>query len=105
MSVNKRDEYQFVAPHSEGSSFTNIQLSSFYCYENTTDGGTTILMNIDEGCEIWDSLREIVRRGRARRPLTPGEVKKIKVMARLNMPEDTLREDDEVLSSLEVDPS
>ncbi len=97
MSVNKRDDYQFVAPHSEGSSFTNMQLASFYCYENSTDGGETILMNVDPSCEIWHLLREKVKRGKAERPLTPGEIRKIKMLARLSMPEDTLKEDDEIL--------
>src|SRR5690606_9521241 len=46
MSVNKRKDYEFVPPHSEGSSFTNIQLASRY--ENNTDGGETILMNVDQ---------------------------------------------------------
>ena len=105
MSVNKRSEYQFVAPHSEGNSFTNMQLSSFYCYENTTDGGATILMNIDESCTIWQGLREHLKRGRANRPLTAGEIRKIKVAFRLNMPEDTLKDDDEILDQTTVSPA
>lgn len=105
MSVNKRDNYQFIAPHSEGGSFTNMQLASFYCYENSTDGGETILMNVDQDCKIWSLLREKVRRGKAKRDLTPTEIQKIKLMARLNMPEDKLRGDDEILNKTEVDPN
>lgn len=104
MSVNKRSEYQFVAPHSEGNSFTNMQLSSFYCYENTTDGGETVLMNIDESCALWEGLREHLKRGRATRPLTAGEIRKIKVTFRLNMPEDALKDDDEILDETTVSP-
>ncbi|MFT5163910.1 MAG: hypothetical protein ACI9FJ_002507 [Alteromonadaceae bacterium] len=104
MSVNKRDDYQYIAIHSEGSSFINMQLASFYCYENTTDGGETILMNVNPEGEIWDKLQEQVRRGKSARPLTPAEVRQIKVMARLNMPEDTLKEDDEILKQSEVAP-
>lgn len=104
MSVNKRSEYQFVAPHSEGNSFTNMQLSSFYCYENTTDGGATILMNIDESCAIWNSLREHLKRGQTKRPLTAGEIRKIKVTFRLNMPGDALKDDDEILDQTAVSP-
>ena len=104
MSVNKRSHYQFVAPHSEGGSFSNMQLASFFGYENTTDGGETILMNINESCSIWGRLREKVRRGRSEKALTEGEIRKIRGIARLNMPSDTLREDDEVLSSEDVLP-
>jgi hypothetical protein len=104
MSVNKREDYQFVAPHSEGNSFTNMQLSSFYCYENSTDGGDTVLMNIDESCAIWSGLREHLKKGQAKRALTEGEIRKIKVAFRLNMPEDALGEDDEILDQTVVSP-
>ncbi|MES2824014.1 MAG: hypothetical protein V4732_10470 [Pseudomonadota bacterium] len=105
MSVNKRDDYQFIAPHSEGGSFTNMQLASFYCYENSSDGGETILMNVDQDCKIWSLLREKVKRGKSKRDLTPTEIQKIRLMARLNMPEDILRGDDEILNKTEVDPN
>jgi hypothetical protein len=97
MTVNKRHDYQFVNPHSEGSSFTNLQLASFFCEENTTDGGETILLNIDPDCNIWGALREQVRRGRSSRPMVPAEVSQARALFRLNMPEDSVREDDEVL--------
>ncbi|MFT5163909.1 MAG: hypothetical protein ACI9FJ_002506 [Alteromonadaceae bacterium] len=98
MSVNKRKDYQFVTPHSEGGSFGNIQLASFYGYENTTDGGESILMNVDQSSDIWPLLREKTNRGMADRPLTDAEINQLKVMARVNMPEDTLSESDEILS-------
>ncbi len=98
MSVNARENYQFVSPHSEGSSFINMQLASFYCYENTTDGGETILLHVNQGAQVWQKLRELVTRGKSQRPLTPPEVKQIKVAFRLNMPADTLKPEDEILS-------
>lgn len=104
MTVNGRKDYQFVSPHSEGGSFTNLQLASFYCYENSSDGGETILMNTRQGTDLWESLREKVNRGKSTRPLTPAEIMQIRVMLRLNMPEDTLRDDDEILSENEVNP-
>ncbi len=102
MTVNKRDDFQYVAPHSEGSSFINMQLASFFCVENTTDGGETILLNIDPSCNIWGRLRERVKRGKSKRTLTPTEIKQIKLMLRLNMPADALKEDDEILAQTDV---
>src|SRR5262249_26878908 len=58
MSVTQRSDYQFVCPHSEGNSFGNMQLASFFCYENSTDGGESILMNVDESSTLWPSLLE-----------------------------------------------
>lgn len=102
MTVNKRDDYQVVAPHSEGGSFTNLQLASFFCEENTTDGGETILMNINSDCNIWGLLREQVRRGRSSRPMAPAEIRQARALFRLNMPEDTVREDDEILVQKDI---
>jgi len=104
MTVNGRKEYQFVSPHSEGGSFTNLQLASFYCYENSSDGGETILMNTSQTTDLWESLREKVNRGKSTRPLTPAEIMQIRVLLRLNMPEDTLGNDDEIISENKVSP-
>ncbi|TQV81100.1 TauD/TfdA family dioxygenase [Aliikangiella coralliicola] len=104
MSVNKRKDYQFIPPHSEGGSFSNLQLASFYCYENSTDGGETILMNVDQSSEIWGELRELLTRGKATKELTRTEIEQIKVMAHLNMPEDVLKDDDEILKEIKVSP-
>src|SRR5580704_14241300 len=38
MSVNDRGDFQFIVPHSEGSSFADMQIAAFFCYENSTDG-------------------------------------------------------------------
>ena len=46
MSVNARDDYQFIPPHSEGDSFMGMQLAAFYCFENSTDAGEPILFNV-----------------------------------------------------------
>jgi hypothetical protein len=103
MTVNKRKDFQFVCSHSEGGSFGNLQLASFYCHENSTDGGETILMNTNQTTEVWQSLREQVRRGKASRPLTPGEVRRIKMKHRVDMAVDALTADDEILSEEVVD--
>ncbi|MGI8548598.1 MAG: hypothetical protein ACR2M1_14940 [Gemmatimonadaceae bacterium] len=99
MTVNKRRDYQFVGPHSEGSSFAGMQLAAFLCYRNTTDGGETILLNADDSSPAWNSLRERVRRGRvASRPLAPHEITRVRGMYQLRLPDDMLRDDDQVIS-------
>src|SRR5262249_10882381 len=98
MSVNKRGDYQFIPPHSEGNSFTGMQLAAFFCYENSTDGGETILMNIDDSSEMWPLLRESVSRGRmASGSLGSREIARARGLYRLNMPADELRNDDRIL--------
>jgi hypothetical protein len=62
MTVNRRGDYQFIAPHSEGYSSINVQFALFYCFENSTDGGETIFMNVDDSSDSWKSLRERTRR-------------------------------------------
>jgi hypothetical protein len=85
MTVNKRDNYQFIPPHSEGDSFTNMQLAAFYCIENSTDGGETILMNVDDSGEGWQALREKVTRiAPGSKSLTPGELKRATGMYHLH---------------------
>lgn len=98
MSVNKRSDYQFIPPHSEGNSFIGMQLAAFFCYENSTDGGETILMNIDDSSEMWLLLRESVRRGKmASGSLSSREIARARGLYRLNMPTDELQNDDRVL--------
>ncbi|MDB4888861.1 MAG: taurine catabolism dioxygenase TauD, TfdA family protein [Gemmatimonadetes bacterium] len=99
MTVNKRRDYQFIAPHSEGSSFVGMQLAAFYCNTNTTDGGETILLNADDSSTAWPSLREKARRGRiVGRSLAPHEITRARGLYQLRMPGDTLREDDQIIS-------
>jgi hypothetical protein len=97
MSVNQRNDYQFITPHSEGSSFVGMQLSAFYCYENTTDGGATILMNVDESSKAWTSLRERAVRGKVNRGLARHEIVRAKALYQVNLPADVPRADDEIL--------
>lgn len=103
MSVNKRNDYHIVPPHSEGSTFADIQLASFYCFENDTDGGETILLNVDESSHVWESLREFVLRGKFEGTPTAGQISKIRAMLRLNLLEDTLQEDDKIINECKVD--
>ncbi len=72
MTVNRRRDFAIVLPHSEGSRFTNIQLASFYCHENTTDGGVSLLLNCNQDSGAWQSMSELVMRlDPADRPLNP----------------------------------
>lgn len=87
MTVNRRGDYQFISPHSEGDSFTNMQLASFYCFENATDGGETLLMNVDGSSQVWKSLRERTTRiAPDSRLLTPAELKRASVIYHLHSP-------------------
>jgi hypothetical protein len=75
MTVNDRTDYQFIPPHSEGDSSINMQLASFYCAENSTDGGETLLLNVDDSSPAWKNLRERVTRIASHsRPLSPAEL-------------------------------
>lgn len=100
MTVNKRRDYQCITPHAEGSSFQNIQLVSFYCYHNTTDGGYTVLMNVDEAAAVrWAALREVSLRGDLRgRELTAAEASEIRMRYQVDLPADKLQPQDQVLS-------
>lgn len=58
VTVNKRSAYQFIQAHSEGNSLINVQLASFYCLANSTDGGETLLFNVDDSIDGWPFVRE-----------------------------------------------
>ena len=101
MTANQRKNYQCLPPHCEGNSFTNIQMVAFYCYENTTDGGETILLNIDSSSPSWVNLRERVQRGvLSGDSLTAGEVARVKMQYNLKLPEDMLREGEDVVEEM-----
>lgn len=104
MSVNERFDYQFIPPHSEGSTAQRMQLAAFFCYENSTDGGESILMNVDGSSKVWPSLREKVRRGKLlqSKPLTQREVLRARGQYALNLPEDLLRDDDQIVQEQET---
>lgn len=99
MSVNKRTEYQFIPPHSEGSNRTNMQLASFFSVENTTDGGETILFNTYQNSSQWNSLREVVTKcDVGNRKLSPQEIMQAKMILNIRVPEDILTQQDVVIS-------
>jgi hypothetical protein len=62
MTVNRRRDFAIILPHSEGSRSTNIQLASFYCHQNTTDGGVSVLLNYDQDSSAWHCMQERVAR-------------------------------------------
>lgn len=100
MTVNRRSDYQCTQPHSEGSSFQKIQLVSFYCYENSTDGGVTTLFNTDNNKEyVWESIRERVTRGKLndQHELTPALVAEARMRYQIDLPRDLLCGQDIVL--------
>jgi hypothetical protein len=104
MSVNKRGDYQFIPPHSEGDSFSRMQLASFFCYENSTDGGESLLMNVDDSSKMWLSLRESARRGRLNsKSLAAHEISRARGLYKLNLPADVLRKDDQILRERPTD--
>lgn len=104
MTVNSRDSYQFVTPHSEGDRFANMQLACFYCYENTTDGGATILFNVDDSSSAWSSLREkVVRRKPSGKPLALRDAARARALYRFDPMSDMLRHDDQILGERETD--
>jgi hypothetical protein len=98
MTVNRRQDYDVILPHSEGSHFMNIQLASFYCHENTTDGGESLLLQVNQASECWASLKELVTRiapgGRA---LSPSERALVKVRCQADPVHDLLKPQDVVL--------
>lgn len=101
MSVNKRAEYQFITPHSEGSRFADMQLASFYCYENSADGGETILMNVDSESGIWPLLRERVVRGRCDNGmLSRKDIVRARGLHQLDLPAELVTADDHVLGEI-----
>lgn len=98
MSVNKRDNFQFIPPHSEGQKSVGMQLASFYCFENTTDGGETILFKADQSSPSWKMLKSLVTKidlGGA--VLSPAEKMAAKSLFQINLPEDLLQPGHKIL--------
>lgn len=100
MTVNQRGDHQFVKPHSEGTWLINMQLAAFYCVNNSTDGGETLLFNVDNASQEWRHVREMVpRMVSSGRGLTPSELALAKVVLKLDpdaptiLPGDTLLEE------------
>ena len=98
MTVNKRMDYQFIPPHSEGNRSMNMHLSSFYCYENTTDGGESILMNVNQSSLVWKSLKEVVLKvSLGSWQPTLEESKAIKISYGISIPDDIVKDSDHIL--------
>jgi hypothetical protein len=106
MTVNKRTEYQHISAHSEGSAASGMHLAALYCQENTTDGGESILMNVDSESTMWPSLREKAMRGKLTKgPLSSHESARARGQYHLNLPADLLRSDDRILQERSTDIS
>lgn len=102
MSVNQVADYQFISVHSEGYRNMNMQLASFYCYENTTDGGATVLLNIDDEARAWASMKDRVTRiDTSGRNLTAAEAQMLRMMHNIDATRDALQPDDEIVKELE----
>ncbi|MFT6044424.1 MAG: hypothetical protein ACI9WC_000121 [Arenicella sp.] len=103
MTVNNRDNYEFITPHSEGTSAVNMQLASFYCYENSTDGGESLLFNVDSENPLWSQQREQVVKARiTKSSVSPVEIAQGKALFEVDIEKDVLHEDDEILEQVEV---
>ncbi|MEX2964150.1 hypothetical protein [Microbulbifer sp. TYP-18] len=102
MSVNERQDYNVVPPHSEGSSFATLQLASFFCYENTTDGGETVLMNVDGLSPLFADLRELGVRAKFDGTPTAADIAQARSMFRVDLRNGALKDDDIVLNEISV---
>jgi len=98
MTVNERGDYNFIPPHSEGNSGMNMQLSSFYCHENTTDGGETILWGTSNDPDVWRGMKEFKYKVKTdRRELSRAEIATLKMTCEVKWPGDTVKSGDEVV--------
>mgnify|MGYP002525047567 FL=1 len=101
MSVNRRGDYEYVTPHSEGTHSIGMQLASFYGLENTTDGGHTLLFNVNERSAEWPRLRAVkVKMDAGGRPATQTEIVTARVRYGAYLPKDIMGPDDEVLEEI-----
>lgn len=104
MTVNRRGDYQFIPPHCEGTRFVDMQLASFYCYENSTDGGESILLNVNDADASWESLREKVCKARpGSRILNAKEIARARGLYHVDLPRDIVGPDDQILKEVETD--
>ena len=103
MTVNARKDYQFISSHSEGASAANIQLASFFCAQNSTDGGETILLNVDGAAGVWGQLREKVVRIDPASHLTLAGLSRAKVEHRLDGANALPKNDDVIIGPRKSD--
>ncbi len=102
MTVDKRSSFDFVPSHSEGRPNMNIQLASFYCFENSTDGGVTILQNTNQDSPAWTSFRDYATKvDLCGTTLSRADIARAKAMFDVAIPDDILRDDDVVLRDRE----
>lgn len=106
MTVTERGHYRFVPSHSEGYRRVNMQLAAFYCYENSTDGGVTILQNVDSDSGAWSAMYEVITKvDLGVKRLSAPDVAHLKLNYNLNPSEDIVQNDDIVLSERACDIS
>jgi hypothetical protein len=99
MSVDKRSDYQFILAHSEGQQRADIQLAAFYCFENSTDGGVTILLNTNDTSDVWSKLREVTLKiDLCAKVPSPAEIAQARVMHKITIPDDVVSERDQILN-------
>lgn len=98
MTVNRRTDYQFIPAHSEGSFRVGMQMAAFYCHENTTDGGDSVLFNARCDSPVWERQRELVVKVDlgSTRP-SRGDIARAKVMYSIDILQDVLGPDDEIV--------
>jgi hypothetical protein len=78
-----------------------MQLAAFYCYENTTDGGETILIHVDGESPAWHSLRErVIRAQPMSRCLTADESARARALHGLRLPGDVVQHSDRVVADV-----
>jgi len=78
-----------------------MQLAALYCYENTTDGGESVLMNTNSESPMWDQLRAVTKKvDLGGRRLSPAEIAGAKMMYQINIPDDLIAADDQILREL-----
>ena len=101
-TVNRRPDYGFLCSHSEGQRNMVVQIACFYCYENTTDGGVTILQSTDPNSSEWSLLREVtIKLDLCGRTLSRTDVAQARALFGVILPDDILSDRDEVLRERE----
>ncbi|MDC5721915.1 hypothetical protein OPW41_12045 [Vibrio europaeus] len=103
MTVYDRDDYRVISPHSEGSSYAGMQMAAFYCERNDTDGGETVLLQVDQDSPQWASLRERKTKALCTRALTPADAAKLKRMFQVDSAYPVTAQDD-IVSEHKVTP-
>lgn len=101
MSVNGRTDYQFISPHSEGGRSSAMQIAAFYCRQNTTDGGHTILFNVDSCKPGWTRLREVQRKiDIGEQVLSASQLAMLRMRHQICWPDAELTAEDEILGEM-----